>query len=83
MPRWATTRAQRGIEQLWTVGELCVHAASAYGAGARHFDSVDAMLAALGQAAAVQSALVKGSKFMRMPRVVQALLQESRPCCLA
>ena len=68
---------QRGIEQLWTVGELCVHAARAYGASARHFDSVDAMMAALGQVDAVRSALVKGSKFMRMPRVVQALLQES------
>jgi UDP-N-acetylmuramoyl-tripeptide--D-alanyl-D-alanine ligase len=69
---------QRGIEQLWTVGALCVHAASAYGASARHFDSVDAMLAALAQAEAVRSVLVKGSKFMRMPRVVQALLQESQ-----
>jgi UDP-N-acetylmuramoyl-tripeptide--D-alanyl-D-alanine ligase len=69
---------QRGIEQLWTVGELCVHAAGAYGASARHFDSVDALLAALGQAGAARSVLVKGSKFMRMPRVVQALLQESQ-----
>jgi len=77
---------QRGIEQLWTVGELCVHAASAYGkqqggacgAGARHFGSVDAMIAALGQAGVAHAALVKGSKFMRMPRVVQALLQESQ-----
>ena len=77
---------QRGIEQFWTVGELCVHAAAAYGtpaggasgAGARHFASVDAMLAALGQAGDVRSALVKGSKFMRMPRVVDALLQESQ-----
>ena len=68
---------QRGIEHLWTVGELCVHAAAAYGASARHFASVDAMLAALGQAGDVRSALVKGSKFMRMPRVVDALLQES------
>ena len=73
---------QRGIEQLWTVGELCAHAAAAYGkpaggAGARHFDSVDTMIAALGQAAPVHAALVKGSRFMRMPRVVQALLQES------
>ncbi len=69
---------QRGIEQLWTVGDLCVHAARAYGASARHFDSVDAMLAALGQAEPAHAALVKGSKFMRMPRVVQALLQESQ-----
>ena len=35
------------------------------------------MMAAFGQVDAVHSALVKGSKFMRMPRVVQALLQES------
>jgi len=72
---------QRGIERLWTVGALCAHAAAAYGLSsaqpARHFDSVDTMLAALPKAGALRSALVKGSKFMRMPRVVQALLQES------
>jgi UDP-N-acetylmuramoyl-tripeptide--D-alanyl-D-alanine ligase len=72
---------QRGIDRLWTVGALCVHAAVAYGQSsaqpARHFDSVDAMLAALAQADGARAALVKGSKFMRMPRVVQALLQES------
>jgi len=69
---------QCGIEQLWTVGQLCVHAAAAYGASARHFDSVDAMIAALAQAGVAHAALVKGSKFMRMPRVVNALLQESQ-----
>ena len=68
---------QRGIERLWTVGVLCVHAAQAFGAAARHFGSVDDMLAALADAEPARSALVKGSKFMRMPRVVQALLQES------
>lgn len=67
---------QRGIEYFWTVGELCVHAATAYGASARHFDSVDAMLAALAGAEPVRTVLVKGSKFMRMPRVVDTLLQE-------
>jgi len=69
---------QRGIDRLWTAGVLCAHAAAAYGPGARHFDTVEAMLAALPEAAQVRSALVKGSKFMRMPRVVQALLQESQ-----
>jgi len=69
---------QRGIEQLWTVGQLCVHAATAYGPSARHFDSLDALLVALAQAEPARAALVKGSKFMRMPRVVQALLQESQ-----
>jgi len=72
---------QRGIDRLWTAGALCVHAAAAFGASsaqpARHFDTVDAMLAALPGAAAARSVLVKGSKFMRMPRVVQALLQEA------
>ena len=66
---------ERGIDRLWTVGELCVHAARAYGPAARHFDSVDAMIAALDAAEPVAAALVKGSKFMRMPRVVQAVLQ--------
>jgi UDP-N-acetylmuramoyl-tripeptide--D-alanyl-D-alanine ligase len=69
---------QRGIDRLWTAGTLCAHAAAAFGSTARHFDSVEAMLAALPEAAQVRSALVKGSKFMRMPRVVQALLQESQ-----
>jgi UDP-N-acetylmuramoyl-tripeptide--D-alanyl-D-alanine ligase len=69
---------QRGIERLWTAGMLCAHAAAAFGSTARHFDTVEAMLAALPEAAQVRSALVKGSKFMRMPRVVQALLQESQ-----
>ena len=68
---------ERGIDRLWTVGALCVHAAHAYGPAARHFDSVDAMIAALAGAEPVAAALVKGSKFMRMPRVVQALLQEA------
>ncbi len=66
---------QCGIERLWTVGALCAHAAAAYGAGARHFDSVDALLAAVPTAESAGAALVKGSKFMHMPRVVQALLQ--------
>ncbi|MEO7852891.1 MAG: UDP-N-acetylmuramoyl-tripeptide--D-alanyl-D-alanine ligase [Rubrivivax sp.] len=66
---------QRGIERLWTVGALCVHAAAAYGPGARHFDSVDALLAALADAEPAGAALVKGSKFMHMPRVVHALLK--------
>jgi UDP-N-acetylmuramoyl-tripeptide--D-alanyl-D-alanine ligase len=69
---------ERGIERLWTVGALCVHAAAAYGEGARHFDSVDALLTALPGAEAAGAALVKGSKFMHMPRVVHALVQQTQ-----
>ena len=62
-----------GIEQVWAVGSACVAAASAYGGGARHFATVEGLLAALGQAPDFASVLVKGSRFMRMERVVVAL----------
>ena len=71
--------AQRGIEALWAVGSLCRHAADAF-PGARHFGDVDGLLAALGEAPPCASALVKGSRFMKMERVVAALLgQEGAP----
>lgn len=63
-----------GIEQLLTLGELSRHAAAAFGEGAQAFDDIDALLAhldkTLGQDGTV---LVKGSRFMRMERVVAAL----------
>jgi UDP-N-acetylmuramoyl-tripeptide--D-alanyl-D-alanine ligase len=63
----------QGIERLWTVGLLGVHAARAFGSAARHFDSVEVLLAELPRAPRCASALVKGSRFMRMERVVAAL----------
>ncbi len=68
----------RGIDAFWCAGTLCAHAASAYGAGARHFADTPALLTALGDDAATEPAfaavLAKGSRFMGMERVV-ALLQ--------
>jgi UDP-N-acetylmuramoyl-tripeptide--D-alanyl-D-alanine ligase len=63
-----------GIDALWTVGQLCRYAADAYGPGARHFDSVAALLTALPAAPDCASVLVKGSRFMKMEQVVAALV---------
>ena len=66
--------AERGIESLYTLGELSVHSAQAFGA-ARHFDSMDQLLSATcAQVAEFGSVVVKGSRFMKMERVVHALL---------
>jgi UDP-N-acetylmuramoyl-tripeptide--D-alanyl-D-alanine ligase len=65
---------ERGIGALYALGEASGAAAAAFGAGARHFDSPEALLRELPAAATV---LVKGSRFMRMERVVAALAGES------
>jgi UDP-N-acetylmuramoyl-tripeptide--D-alanyl-D-alanine ligase len=68
----------RGIDTLWCAGELCTHAAHAYGAGARHFTDTPALLAALGDSTAAEpafaSVLVKGSRSVGMERVVARLM---------
>ncbi len=64
-----------GIARLFTLGTLSAAASDAFGAGAAHFDShdalADAVRAALGPEVRV---LVKGSRGSAMDRVVRALL---------
>jgi UDP-N-acetylmuramoyl-tripeptide--D-alanyl-D-alanine ligase len=64
-----------GIETLLALGPASAAAAAAFGAGGRHFDSFEALLAALlaSGLGADTTVLVKGSRFMRMERVVAAL----------
>ena len=66
---------QRGIDALWVAGPLGRFAAQAYGT-ARHFDEVPELIEALPQAPECVSVLIKGSRFMKMERVVAALLTE-------
>ncbi|MGP1681556.1 MAG: glutamate ligase domain-containing protein, partial [Giesbergeria sp.] len=71
---------ERGIEQLFTLGMQSAEAAAAFGIGARHFDSMDALQVAVRAALGdVASVLVKGSRFMRMERVVQAATEAAPP----
>ena len=62
-----------GIEQLFALGDQSAHAAAAFGA-ARHFDDMASLQAAVREALpSVGSVLVKGSRFMKMEQVVEAV----------
>ena len=63
-----------GIEQLFALGAQCAHAAAAF-AGARHFDNMAQLQAAVREALpTVGSVLVKGSRFMKMEQVLEAIV---------
>jgi UDP-N-acetylmuramoyl-tripeptide--D-alanyl-D-alanine ligase len=65
--------ASRGIDTVLATGELARHMA---GSGAQHYEQFDELLAALDQKLGSKSdatVLVKGSRFMKMERVVQHL----------
>ena len=65
---------EAGIDALIAVGPASADAAKAFGARARHFDAVDgARAAAQAEAQAGATVLVKGSRFMQMERVADAL----------
>jgi UDP-N-acetylmuramoyl-tripeptide--D-alanyl-D-alanine ligase len=66
---------QRGVRQLMLLGDLVAHAATAYGSGAQHFPDLDSLLAALDRnTLSDTTVLVKGSRFMKMERVVAHLV---------
>ena len=64
--------AERGVDTLWTAGTLAEHSARAFGP-TQHFSDASLLAASLDGAPEATSILVKGSRFMRMEQVVQAL----------
>lgn len=65
---------QGGIAHFFALGDQSASATSAFGSGAQHFDSMQALQqAACEVLPKVGSVLVKGSRFMKMEQVVQAL----------
>jgi UDP-N-acetylmuramoyl-tripeptide--D-alanyl-D-alanine ligase len=88
--------AEQGISKLFALGEQCKFAVQGFNdsqknqlaSSATHFTTLDQLLEELNEALADQELgtqlhldiLVKGSRFMRMERVVQALLEEAKTC---
>jgi UDP-N-acetylmuramoyl-tripeptide--D-alanyl-D-alanine ligase len=63
----------RGIDRLLALGDLARHSVHAYGERAEHFGDVAALNAQVETLAHTGTVLVKGSRFMKMERVVQHL----------
>ena len=66
-----------GIDTLFALGDLSAFSATSFGAG-RHFSDMESLQAAvLAQLPQVVSVLVKGSRFMKMERVFEAIAAQT------
>jgi UDP-N-acetylmuramoyl-tripeptide--D-alanyl-D-alanine ligase len=69
-----------GIDRLLCLGELSAAAAANFGDGGQHFQRLEDLVKALLTELEPQTTvLVKGSRFMRMERVVEAIIEEGSP----
>ena len=68
----ASARAS-GIDRLFALGDLSRHCVEGFGDGANWYPDIDALLDAVSKAGPSVNILVKGSRSMRMERVVDAL----------
>ena len=76
----------QGIDRLLAIGESSALAARNFGAGGEHFRKIEDLIATLvGELTPDTIVLVKGSRFMRMERVVDAIAAarpgETKSCC--
>ena len=67
---------QKGVQTLFTFGELSAQASATFGSEAQHFDALETLLDKLRSAMhKYVTVLVKGSRFMQMERVVNAIVE--------
>ena len=71
----------RGVDRLLALGEMTRTSVASFGNGGEHFTGVESLIERLNTLpAAPATILVKGSRFMRMERVV-AQLRIGAPAC--
>lgn len=67
---------QKGVDHFFTLGDLARYAAQAYGEPARHFSEAGELLRYLREwMPPSATVLVKGSRFMKMERIVNGLIE--------
>ncbi|MFM9888752.1 MAG: UDP-N-acetylmuramoyl-tripeptide--D-alanyl-D-alanine ligase, partial [Burkholderiales bacterium] len=72
---------ERGVDRLLTLGEMTRLSVTSFGRGGEHFTDVESLMERLnGLPANPATILVKGSRFMRMERVVAQLLTGAPAC---
>lgn len=69
----------QGVDRLFALGDAAQQAVRNFGEGARHYCNIDKLIAAVDKDLGPETTvLVKGSRFMKMERVVDALVAEEK-----
>lgn len=72
--RLGTESRSAGIDNLFALGELSSHSVAAFGPGARHYKTMEELVSGVLEVLAPDvTLLIKGSRFMKMERLVKSI----------